>query len=46
MQGQARNDVNAAFAKLQQYALALENPPLLVVCGQSGLRCPAVRKWG
>jgi hypothetical protein len=23
---------NAAFAQLQQYALALENPPLLVVC--------------
>lgn len=27
-----RKDLNAAFAQLQQYALALENPPLLVVC--------------
>lgn len=28
-----RKDLNAAFAQLQQYALALENPPLLIVCG-------------
>jgi len=27
-----RKDLTAAFAQLQQYALALENPPLLVVC--------------
>lgn len=27
-----RKNLNAAFAQLQQYALALENPPLLVVC--------------
>ena len=27
-----RKDLNAAFAQLQQYALALENPPLLIVC--------------
>jgi type II restriction/modification system DNA methylase subunit YeeA len=27
-----RKDLNQAFAQLQQYALALENPPLLVVC--------------
>lgn len=27
-----RKDLNTAFAQLQQYALALENPPLLVVC--------------
>jgi len=27
-----RKDLDAAFAQLQQYALALENPPLLVVC--------------
>lgn len=27
-----RKDLNSAFAQLQQYALALENPPLLVVC--------------
>ena len=27
-----RKDLRAAFAQLQQYALALENPPLLVVC--------------
>ena len=27
-----RKDLNAAFVQLQQYALALENPPLLVVC--------------
>lgn len=27
-----RKDLNAAFAQLQQYALALENPPLLAVC--------------
>ncbi|WP_202633249.1 hypothetical protein [Bradyrhizobium sp. LCT2] len=26
-----RKDLKAAFAQLQQYALALENPPLLVV---------------
>ncbi|WP_114943501.1 class I SAM-dependent DNA methyltransferase [Microvirga calopogonii] len=25
-------DLNAAFSQLQQYAIALENPPLLVVC--------------
>ena len=28
-----RKDLNAAFAQLQQYVLALENPPLLIVCG-------------
>lgn len=28
-----RKDLDAAFAQLQQYALALENPPLLIVCG-------------
>lgn len=28
-----RKDLTAAFAQLQQYAIALENPPLLVVCG-------------
>ncbi|MEQ7873121.1 class I SAM-dependent DNA methyltransferase [Sphingomonas sp. ASV193] len=27
-----RKDLKAAFVQLQQYALALENPPLLVVC--------------
>jgi type II restriction/modification system DNA methylase subunit YeeA len=27
-----RKDLDAAFSQLQQYALALENPPLLVVC--------------
>lgn len=27
-----RKDLDKAFAQLQQYALALENPPLLVVC--------------
>ncbi len=27
-----RKDLDAAFVQLQQYALALENPPLLVVC--------------
>lgn len=27
-----RKDLDAAFAQLQQYALALENPPLLIVC--------------
>ncbi|AJC83289.1 type II restriction enzyme methylase subunit protein (plasmid) [Rhizobium etli bv. phaseoli str. IE4803] len=27
-----RKNLDAAFAQLQQYALALENPPLLVVC--------------
>ncbi len=27
-----RKDLDAAFAQLQQYALALENPPILVVC--------------
>src|SRR5438132_10002088 len=27
-----RKDLDAAFGQLQQYALALEHPPLLVVC--------------
>jgi hypothetical protein len=27
-----RKDLNAALGQLQQYALALENPPILVVC--------------
>lgn len=27
-----RKDLDAAFVQLQQYTLALENPPLLVVC--------------
>ena len=27
-----RRNLQAAFAQLQQYALALENPPLLIVC--------------
>lgn len=27
-----RKDLTAAFVQLQQYALALENPPLLIVC--------------
>lgn len=27
-----RKDLRAAYAQLQQYAVALENPPLLVVC--------------
>ena len=27
-----RKDLKSAFAQLQQYALALENPPLLIVC--------------
>lgn len=30
-----RKDLNAAFAQLQQYALALENPPLLITCDLS-----------
>jgi type II restriction/modification system DNA methylase subunit YeeA len=33
-----RKDLNAAFVQLQQYALALENPPLLVVCDMDRLR--------
>jgi hypothetical protein len=33
-----RKDLDAAFAQLQQYALALENPPLLVVCGLDRFR--------
>jgi type II restriction/modification system DNA methylase subunit YeeA len=33
-----RKDLNAAFAQLQQYALALENPPLLVVCDLNRFR--------
>lgn len=33
-----RKDLNAAFAQLQQYALALENPPLLVVCDMNRFR--------
>ncbi|WP_315747568.1 MULTISPECIES: class I SAM-dependent DNA methyltransferase [unclassified Bradyrhizobium] len=33
-----RKDLNAAFAQLQQYALALENPPLLVVSDMDKFR--------
>ena len=33
-----RRDLNAAFVQLQQYALALENPPLLVVCDMDRFR--------
>jgi type II restriction/modification system DNA methylase subunit YeeA len=33
-----RKDLNAAFAQLQQYALALENPPLLVVSDMDRFR--------
>lgn len=33
-----RKDLNTAFAQLQQYALALENPPLLVVCDMDRFR--------
>ncbi len=33
-----RKDLNTAFAQLQQYALALENPPLLVVCDMDQFR--------
>jgi type II restriction/modification system DNA methylase subunit YeeA len=33
-----RKDLNAAFAQLQQYAIALENPPLLVVCDMERFR--------
>lgn len=33
-----RRDLNAAFAQLQQYALALENPPLLVVSDMNQFR--------
>ena len=33
-----RKDLDAAFAQLQQYALALENPPLLVVCDMDRFR--------
>lgn len=31
-------DLGAAFAQLQQYAIALENPPLLVVCDLARFR--------
>ena len=33
-----RKDLAAAFAQLQQYAIALENPPLLVVCDLNRFR--------
>lgn len=33
-----RKDLDAAFAQLQQYAIALENPPLLVVCDLNRFR--------
>lgn len=33
-----RKDLDTAFAQLQQYALALENPPLLVVCDLNRFR--------
>jgi len=33
-----RKDLDAAYAQLQQYAVALENPPLLVVCDMDRLR--------
>ena len=31
-------DLDAAFNQLRQYALALENPPLLVVCDMARFR--------
>jgi hypothetical protein len=36
-----RKDLDVAFAQLQQYALALENPPLLVVCDLDRFRIRA-----
>ena len=33
-----RKDLTAAYAQLQQYAVALENPPLLVVCDRERFR--------
>jgi len=33
-----RKDLRAAYAQLQQYAIALENPPLLVVCDRDHFR--------
>ncbi|MEX2649435.1 MAG: DNA methyltransferase [Alphaproteobacteria bacterium] len=33
-----RHDLNVAYAQLQQYAVALENPPLLVVCDTERFR--------
>jgi type II restriction/modification system DNA methylase subunit YeeA len=33
-----RKDLTAAYAQLQQYAVALENPPLLVVCDREHFR--------
>lgn len=33
-----RKDLDAAFVQLQQYAVALENPPLLVVCDMERFR--------
>lgn len=33
-----RKDLTAAYAQLQQYAIALENPPLLVVCDRDRIR--------
>ncbi len=33
-----KKDLNIAFAQLQQYSLALENPPLLIVCDMDKFR--------
>ena len=33
-----RKDLNAAFAQLQQYAIALDNPPLLIVSDMDRIR--------
>ena len=33
-----RKDLIAAYAQLQQYAVALENPPLLVACDRERFR--------
>lgn len=33
-----KKDLTAAYAQLQQYAVALENPPLLVVCDRERFR--------
>jgi hypothetical protein len=33
-----RKDLTAAFVQLQQYAIALENPPLLIVCDLNRFR--------
>ena len=40
-----QKDLDAALKQLQQYALALENPPLLIVSDMDTLTLPRLKPW-